>query len=81
MNKQRSVELNFLKSDFNGILPKYFSKETLPNSTRSIPSSMNDKNLEEFTRYVSVDTCDFIIDLVTNKTSKNEPNYLELVST
>lgn len=79
-NKQRNIELQFLKSEFTGILPKHFSNEKIPNATRSIPNSMNDKNLEESTRYVAVNTCDFIIDLVTNKTSKNEPNYFEMVS-
>jgi len=47
-----NITLQFLKSDFTGQLPKYF--EEGPNATWIIPTDMNDENLEEPSRYVSL---------------------------
>ena len=47
--------LQFIKSDFAGQLPKQYGKE--PGATKSIPTHMNDRNLEETTRYVSINLC------------------------
>ncbi len=41
-----------MKSEFKGQLPKPFASGS--DATRKIPSHMNDLNLEEPTRYVSV---------------------------
>lgn len=43
-------KLMFIKSEFRGQLPKYFDSK---NPTSSLPTHMNNKNLEEPTRYVS----------------------------
>jgi len=44
--------LQFVKSEFEGQLPKPYSRSL--NATRIFPSDMNDANLEEPSRYVSV---------------------------
>lgn len=44
-------DLQFIKSEFAGQLPKQYGKE--PGATRMIPTHMNDRNLEEPTRYAS----------------------------
>ena len=43
--------LQFIKSEFSGQLPKQYEKK--PFATKVTPSHMNDENLEEPTRYVS----------------------------
>lgn len=61
----KGVRLRFLKSDFNGQLPKYFIESTNDENTPELsqwfnrkdgswmmPTSMNDLNLEETDRYV-----------------------------
>ncbi|CAG8591433.1 5824_t:CDS:10, partial [Racocetra fulgida] len=80
----------FLKSDFNGQLPKYFLEDTQIDSesrtkmnykrdgTWMLQEGFNDINKEEMDRYVDVDQCDYIVDLETNYTqaSANEPRYV-----
>ena len=46
-----SWNLQFIKSDFAGQLPKQYENE--PGATKIVPAHMNDRNLEEPTRYVS----------------------------
>jgi len=46
-------QLQFVKSKFKGQLPKPYSRTSLY-PTRVFPSHMNDANLEEPTRYVSI---------------------------
>ncbi|XP_054707313.1 alpha-1,2-mannosyltransferase ALG9-like [Uloborus diversus] len=65
--------LRFLQSEFRGQLPKQFSN--LPNATMIIPEDMNDKNLEEKSRYVDLKACDYIVDSNYPDTSLLEPNY------
>lgn len=48
-----SWQLQFIQSEFRGQLPKPFSQGPL--ATQTIPSNMNDQNLEEPSRYVSRD--------------------------
>jgi alpha-1,2-mannosyltransferase len=43
-----NYNLLFLKSEFNGLLPKYFEKE---NGTSIVPEEMNDKNEPILSRY------------------------------
>ena len=45
-------QLQFVKSEFPGQLPKPYSRSL--NATREFPSDMNDANLEEPSRYVSI---------------------------
>ena len=53
-------KLKFLKSQFAGQLPGYFSEAW--NGTRITPSNMNDENREEVSRYVHLRECHFVID-------------------
>nr|CDJ91310.1 Alg9 mannosyltransferase domain containing protein [Haemonchus contortus] len=75
-SRKRGVHLHFLKSEFSGLLPKYYPQGRLPSITRRIPTEMNDLNLEEPSRYVPLDTCDYVVDLETpRQTTAYEPNY------
>ncbi|GBB88318.1 hypothetical protein RclHR1_14890008 [Rhizophagus clarus] len=72
------VRLRFLKSDFNGQLPKYFLEKNYIDSdnktklsaeregTWLVQEGFNDRNLEEMDRYFNVTQCDYIIDLELN---------------
>lgn len=73
--------LKFVKSEFDGILPGEFVES---NSTwwnregyYQIPEHMNEFNNEEPTRYTSLESCDFLIDLEFDhsKATVNEPIY------
>ncbi|VDO56424.1 unnamed protein product, partial [Onchocerca flexuosa] len=46
------AELNFIKSEFTGLLPKPYMKGSLPEITRIIPTGMNELNREEISRLV-----------------------------
>ncbi|VDM40942.1 unnamed protein product [Toxocara canis] len=70
-----NTELNFIKSEFAGLLPKPFAEGPLPHITRIIPTQMNDLNREEPSRYVSLDKCDYLIDLETPDVTDLEPNF------
>ncbi|KAK6036255.1 hypothetical protein COOONC_26240 [Cooperia oncophora] len=60
-SRKRGVHLHFLKSEFAGLLPKYYPQGRLPFITR---------------RTFPLDTCDYVVDLETpNRTTANEPNY------
>ncbi|KHJ77852.1 hypothetical protein OESDEN_22528 [Oesophagostomum dentatum] len=75
-SRKRGIHLHFLKSEFSGLLPKYYPQGRLPFITRRIPTEMNDLNQEEVSRYVSLDTCDYIVDLETpDQTTALEPNF------
>jgi len=58
-DKQTVHRLEFLKSDFDGILPKQFDNE----ATQFTPPDMNDQNKEELSRYMDVKDCHWIVDL------------------
>lgn len=47
-----SWNLQFIESEFRGQLPKPDAQE--PNGTSVIPADMNDANIEEKSRYVSI---------------------------
>jgi len=68
------VRVEFIKSDFRGQLPRHFEETvagtSMPSSswwfrpaTRYVPTDVNDLNKEDLSRYVSADTCDYLIDL------------------
>ncbi|KAJ3548601.1 hypothetical protein NMY22_g1210 [Coprinellus aureogranulatus] len=84
-----SINVEFIKSEFNGLLPGHFLTPA-PNShllaskwwprpqTTYIPSGFNDLNIEEPSRYVPVDQCDYLVDLDFPENpvfSKLEPRY------
>ncbi|CAI4232726.1 unnamed protein product [Auanema sp. JU1783] len=76
-NNTRKVKLFFLKSEFRGLLPKYYPKGKLPLITKAIPTEMNDLNKEETSRYVPFDSCEYLVDLEVPEefNTKLEPNY------
>ncbi|CAG9538201.1 unnamed protein product [Cercopithifilaria johnstoni] len=76
-NQVLVAELDFIKSEFAGLLPKPYMKGSLPEVTRAMPTEMNDLNREEISRYADIRQCDFLIDLETSDTTKLEPNYAE----
>ncbi|WKX93807.1 hypothetical protein Q1695_011237 [Nippostrongylus brasiliensis] len=81
-SRKRGVQLHFLKSEFAGLLPKYYPQGKIPFITRRIPTEMNDMNQEEMSRYVPLDTCDYLIDLETpDQTTDLEPNYGSMTDT
>lgn len=68
------TQLQFLESGFRGQLPQQF------NETWRIPLNMNDQNLEERSRYVSLETCDFVVDLVLPSTTDAWIEWEQIVS-
>ncbi|KAK7575993.1 hypothetical protein V9T40_012279 [Parthenolecanium corni] len=68
-------KLRFIKSDFDGLLPAYYLPDS--NATKIARDDMNDANEEEKSRYVSIDSCDFLIDLDSDSPSLLEPRYSE----
>lgn len=65
--------LQFIKSEFKGQLPKYYSQGF--EATSVIPDFMNDQNKEEITRYANITSCHFLVDLDTGRSTDLEPNY------
>ncbi|RLN67629.1 hypothetical protein BBP00_00001494 [Phytophthora kernoviae] len=71
------TNVQFVKSSFSGLSPKPFEQHE--NGTSIIPSAMNDKNREEPSRYVDIETCDFVVDL--NLPGQHETKFWEKPST
>ncbi|GAB1611180.1 alpha-1,2-mannosyltransferase ALG9-like [Argonauta hians] len=65
--------LRFIKSEFKGQLPKPYYQG--PDSTSTIPSHMNDMNMEEPTRYINISKCHYLIDLDVPTETSLEPRY------
>ncbi|CAI5740115.1 unnamed protein product [Peronospora destructor] len=68
-----STKVQFVKSSFSGLLPKPFEEHL--HGTSIIPSAMNDQNREEPSRYVSINVCDYVVDL--NLSSQKEIKFWE----
>uniref|UniRef100_A0A8C5MQ83 Mannosyltransferase n=1 Tax=Leptobrachium leishanense TaxID=445787 RepID=A0A8C5MQ83_9ANUR len=66
-------QLQFIKSEFRGQLPKPFAKGR--RATRIIPKDMNDQNLEETSRYVDISKCNYLVDLDSVTETPLEPRY------
>ncbi|KIK70667.1 glycosyltransferase family 22 protein, partial [Collybiopsis luxurians FD-317 M1] len=80
------VRVEFIKSEFEGLLPGHFSQENTnvtepwwPRSqTRIVPLDQNDLNKAEVSHYVPVSTCTHLIDLdfpSYPSESSHEPRY------
>lgn len=67
--------IRFLKSEFKGMLPAYYSRED--DATQISHKYFNDMNRENAFMYFDYDKCDFIVDfdLKMKKHSPLEPNY------
>jgi len=82
------VEVAFVKSDFDGMLPGHFTSGhaggpwSRRQQTRLIPNGLNDRNEEEMSRYVDVSTCDYFIDSdfplrhTSSPPTEHEPRYV-----
>ncbi|KAI5477022.1 alpha-1,2-mannosyltransferase, glycosyltransferase family 22 protein [Pseudohyphozyma bogoriensis] len=78
------VEVRFIKSEFDGILPKVWEepgpgKGLFGRATGVVPEGMNELNKEEMDRYVDISTCHYLVDLDfphrTRPTPPLEPRY------
>ncbi|KAF8921995.1 asparagine-linked glycosylation 9 protein isoform a [Mucidula mucida] len=82
------VRVDFVNSEFRGLLPGHFSENQINSSfiwprpqTRFTPRTMNDLNLEQPAHYISVEQCDYLMDLdfPENAVSSTlEPRYATL---
>jgi alpha-1,2-mannosyltransferase len=72
-NKQ--FRIRFLKSEFRGMLPAYFSEEA--DGTKIAHDYFNDMNQENEYMYFDYEKCHFLmdIDFGDDETTKLEPNY------
>lgn len=70
-----NYRLRFLKSEFTGILPAYFSHGD--NATSVVHPYFNDLNQENMFMYSNYSNCDFLLDFDTEKYTELEPNYTE----
>ena len=68
-----NFRLRFVKSNFEGHLPKYFSDQL--NGTQIEDSYFNNRNKENRAAYFPIDDCDFMFDFDRNFYSNNEPDY------
>ncbi|THH03959.1 hypothetical protein EW145_g5876 [Phellinidium pouzarii] len=78
------VNVEFIKSEFDGMLPRHFAKSKGDNAlwsrdgTRFVPEDLNDLNKEDPSHYVDIETCHYLIDLDFPKhpsSSTHEPRY------
>lgn len=58
-----NFKFGFVKSDFNGILPAYYN-ESFAKPTRTNGGKFNNLNQEEMDRYVDINECFCLIDLI-----------------
>ncbi|KAK6503636.1 mannosyltransferase [Arthrobotrys musiformis] len=72
----------FIKSAFAGLLPGTFAESNTPfrDGTWKIPENMNDLNQEDYSKYVPIDQCDYLVDSYfsgrEDYTGSSEPNYI-----
>uniref|UniRef100_A0A914HC52 Mannosyltransferase n=1 Tax=Globodera rostochiensis TaxID=31243 RepID=A0A914HC52_GLORO len=73
--QRRAVEMEFVRSEFDGILPAHFAPgATLGESARHSPTGrINDANRAEMDRFVPVESCDFLIHLEAGQKTELEP--------
>ncbi|XP_004529182.1 alpha-1,2-mannosyltransferase ALG9 [Ceratitis capitata] len=68
-----NFRLRFLKSEFRGMLPVYYSNEE--NGTKVVHPYFNDINQEDERTYFNYNNCDFLIYFDEGKYTALEPNY------
>ncbi|KAG7266703.1 hypothetical protein CRUP_037270 [Coryphaenoides rupestris] len=66
-------QLQFIQSEFKGQLPQPYAAGPL--ATQTVPTNMNDQNLEEPTRYVDLRQCHYLVDLDLHQETPLEPRY------
>ncbi|THV53447.1 hypothetical protein BGAL_0050g00140 [Botrytis galanthina] len=75
------MKAKFVKSEFDGLLPGEFSEASTGFGiwpTWLIPSGMNDRNVEDMSKYVDLKTCNFLVDTYYpgSVASELEPHYI-----
>lgn len=70
-----NFRVRFLKSEFDGMLPAYFSEGE--NSTKIVHPYFNDMNKEDTFMYFDYKKCHFLLDLDLEKYTELEPNYAQ----
>ena len=69
------LSLHFLDDGFKGQLPQYYNPV---NGTFAVPiHAFNDKNKEEPSRYVSIDSCNYVVILRQSKFNKDNKKVIE----
>ncbi|XP_030374057.1 alpha-1,2-mannosyltransferase ALG9 [Scaptodrosophila lebanonensis] len=68
-----NFRLRFLKSEFRGMLPAYYSDG--PNATQIVHPYFNDMNQEDERMYFNYEQCHFLVDFDDGKYTSLEPNY------
>ncbi|EPS41638.1 hypothetical protein H072_4458 [Dactylellina haptotyla CBS 200.50] len=75
-----SARPRFIKSSFSGLLPGTFSESDFGfrTGTWRIPENMNDLNQEDPSKYVPIDSCNYLVDSYyrDKKETSLEPNYI-----
>lgn len=68
-----NAQLGFLKSSFGGQLPQPFTSRGSKSESRGVQTGrFNDRNEEEMDRYIVVDQCSFIVEMVSS--NLDDPN-------
>lgn len=70
-----NFRVRFIKSEFEGILPAYFSEGE--NATKIVHPYFNDMNNEDVFMYFDYKKCHFLLDLDLEKYTELEPNYAQ----
>ncbi|KAF2670958.1 mannosyl transferase [Microthyrium microscopicum] len=76
------VKAKFIKSAFSGLLPGEFNEIQDGRSgyvgARTIPTGMNDENVEDLGKYTDISKCNFVVDsyFPSSEPSDLEPNYV-----
>ncbi|KAJ3094161.1 mannosyltransferase, partial [Physocladia obscura] len=80
------LEVRFIKSEFAGLLPAKFgdsfshhhgtSVPKIWQTTRQIPSNLNEYNIEDTTRYVQLSSCDYLVDSDFGEGGRLEPRFV-----
>lgn len=75
--------MRFVKSDFEGQLPKLFEPKVGDKGlkTRIVYNDFNDINKEEMTRYVNPDQCHYMIDTSDTSVTSRQPDYSKYSAT
>ncbi|RAL60398.1 hypothetical protein DID88_000173 [Monilinia fructigena] len=77
------MKARFVKSEFDGLLPGEFSEASegfgIWSGAWLVPSGMNDRNLEDMSKYVDLKACNFLVDTYYpgSVASELEPHYIK----
>ncbi|KAK6342572.1 mannosyltransferase [Orbilia javanica] len=72
----------FIKSAFAGLLPGTFAEAETPfrDGTWKVPENMNDLNREDYSKYIPIEECDYLVDSYFSGREEHieslEPNYI-----